>query len=50
MRDRGVDQLPFICEIPIKDAYKIVTEKRVIGISIFKNYAENKKLNYKIKI
>jgi hypothetical protein len=31
LRDPGTEARPFICEIPIKDSWKVVTERRLIG-------------------
>jgi hypothetical protein len=33
-RDYGSDYRPFICEIPIRDAYKIIGEKRAIDYGL----------------
>ena len=34
VRDLGNDEYPFICEIPIKDSYKIISETRVIDYGL----------------
>jgi hypothetical protein len=36
VRDLGSEARPYICEIPIRDTYKIVNETRPIGIIIIK--------------
>ena len=38
MRDLGSEARPYICEIPIKDAYKIVNETRPIGKIYWKEF------------
>ena len=49
MRDLGTDLRPFVCEIPIKDSYKIITEKRVIGKNDKINLKCKKKIKFDLK-